>query len=131
MLDVRLNLIGDGNEWKNIEKYIVNNNIKNVFLQNKKHWTHTIPFYQTSNLLFASLKEEYDTAIPSKLYEYLATGLPILYLGNGAATNFLGTFKNTFLVLNYETKVLEKMINQQKMQNMDRAIIVTSVVQFT
>ncbi len=110
MLDVRLNLIGDGNEWKNVEKYIANNNIRNVFIHSKKHWIHTLPFYQTSNLLFASLKEEYDTAIPSKLYEYLATGLPILYLGNGAATNFLGTYKNTYLVLSYETRYIEKMI---------------------
>ena len=110
MLDVRLNLIGDGNEWKNVEKYITNHNIRNVFLHSKKHWIHTLPFYQTSNLLFASLKEEYDTAIPSKLYEYLATGLPVLYLGNGAASNFLGTYKNTFLVLSYETRYLEKMI---------------------
>lgn len=122
MSDVKVNLIGDGNEWKNIENYLSQHGIQNVYLHKKKKWTNILPYYQTSNLLFASLKEEYDTAIPSKLYEYLATGLPVLYLGNGAATNFLGTFKNTFLVLSFDKRYLEKMIWNIRRSKISRSV---------
>lgn len=110
MRDVRLVLVGSGNEWSNIKNYLSTNSIQNVFLHEKKKWIRTLPFYQSSNLLFASLKEDFDTAIPSKLYEYLSTGLPVLYLGKGAAAAFLKTFSNTFVVGIYEEKYLERVI---------------------
>lgn len=110
MRDVRLVLVGSGNEWNTIKNYLSGNGIQNVFLHEKKKWIRTLPFYQSSNLLFASLKEDFDTAIPSKLYEYLATGLPVLYLGKGAGAAFLNTFSNTFVVGIYDEKYLERVI---------------------
>jgi hypothetical protein len=110
MKDVRLNLVGNGNEWRNLQKYVTRQEIKNVFFCDKRKWERTLPYYQVSDLLFASLKEEYDTAIPSKLYEYLATGLPVFYLGKGAAADFLDTFGNTFVSGLYDASCLERII---------------------
>ncbi|MBL0105093.1 MAG: glycosyltransferase [Bacteroidetes bacterium] len=95
---IRLNLIGDGNERRRIQDYLHKEDVRNVFLPGKLKWARTIPYYQSSSLLFAGLKNEFDTAIPSKLYEYLATGLPIFYIGTGAAANFMKTFENTFVI---------------------------------
>ena len=93
---IRLNLIGDGSERRKIQQYLHQEDVRNVFLPGKLKWTRTVPYYQSSSLLVAGLKEEFNTAIPSKLYEYLATGLPVLYLGGGVAAELLKGFENTY-----------------------------------
>ncbi len=110
MKDVRLNLIGDGNDFKNLQSYIINKKILNVTLIGKMKWRRIVPYYQTSNILFASLKDNFDTAIPSKLYEYLATGLPIIFQGEGAGADFLRNYENTFIVKSSDSTAIENMI---------------------
>jgi glycosyltransferase involved in cell wall biosynthesis len=122
MQDVRLNLIGTGTAFNDIKKHIEKNNIHNVTLPGKLKWQRIIPYYQTSDLLFASLHKEYDTAIPSKLYEYLATGLPVLYNGNGAATDFLKKFNNTFVIEEASQYSLEKLIWRIKKLSPERSL---------
>lgn len=110
MKDVRLNIIGDGNDFRNLQEYISGKNVSNVTLVGKLRWRRTIPYYQTSNILFASLKDNFDTAIPSKLYEYLATGLPIIYQGEGAGADFLRNYENTYIVKSSNSADIERMI---------------------
>jgi glycosyltransferase involved in cell wall biosynthesis len=105
---IRLNLIGDGNERRRIQNYLYAEDVRNVFLPGKLKWARTIPYYQSSSLLFAGLKDEFNTAIPSKLYEYLSTGLPILYIGKGAAASFLETFENTFVIEQADSVSIKK-----------------------
>ncbi len=121
MNDIRLNLVGEGNKLKNIRTYVTLNKIKNVFIHGKLRWLRVVPYYQTSDLLFASLKDGYDTAIPSKLYEYLSTGLPILYQGKGSAADFLSGFKNTFVVNGSDSLYMEKLIWRIKKLSLSRS----------
>lgn len=110
MRDVRLNIIGGGNALNGLRKFVASNEIKNVFLPGRLNWSRALPYYQTSDLLFASLKKNYSTAVPSKLYEYLSTGLPVLYVGKGAAYDLLRIFKNVFVAGGANEKFLENMI---------------------
>ncbi len=110
MRGVWLNIIGDGISLAALREYVSKNKISNVSLPGQLKWTRVIPYYQTSDLLFDTLTENCDTAIPAKLYEYLATGLPVLFQGRGTAAAFLITYKNTFVTSYNDSAALEKLI---------------------
>lgn len=61
-------------------------------------------------LLYARLGENYNSAIPSKLFEYLSTGLPVVFHGTGAAKEFLGQFESTFIVEDRDQGSLEEVL---------------------
>lgn len=107
---IKLNLIGDGNQREAIQKYLLDEDIRNVYTPGKLRWARVIPIYQSTTVLFASLKHEFDTAVPSKIYEYLATGLPIIFLGDGATSNLLSDFDLVFQTNVYSSDVIANKI---------------------
>ncbi len=107
---VKLNLIGDGNARESIQKYLLAEDVRNVFIPGKLRWARIIPYYQSSSILYSGLKPEFDTAIPSKIYEYLSTGLPILFLGKGATVTLLENFDNVYCLDDYSEAALNKTI---------------------
>ena len=107
---VKLNLIGDGNERENIQRYLLEEDVRNVFVPGKLRWARIIPYYQSSSILYSGLKEEFNTAVPSKIYEYLSTGLPILFLGQGATKSLLENFDNIYVIDDYSEEALKKAI---------------------
>jgi glycosyltransferase involved in cell wall biosynthesis len=110
MKDVRLNIVGEGNEFGKLSAYIHSKKIQNVTLTGKLKWRRIVPYYQTANILYASLRDNFDTAIPSKLYEYLATGLPVIYHGDGAGADLIRNYENTFVVNSLNVADLQKVI---------------------
>ncbi len=109
---VKLNLIGDGNARESIQKYLLSEDVRNVFIPGKLRWARIIPYYQSTSILYSGLKPEFDTAIPSKIYEYLSTGLPILFLGKGATVSLLENFDNIYCLNDYSEEALKKTIAQ-------------------
>jgi len=107
---VKLNLIGDGNEREKIQRYLLEEDVRNVFVPGKLRWARIIPYYQSSSILYSGLKQEFNTAIPSKIYEYLSTGLPILFLGKGATTDLLKNFDNVYSIDEYSEEALQQTI---------------------
>ena len=108
--NIKLNLIGDGNARECIQKYLLEEDVRNVFIPGKLRWARIIPYYQSSSILYSGLKPEFDTAIPSKIYEYLSTGLPILFLGKGATVSLLENFDNIYSLDEYTEEGLKKAI---------------------
>ena len=84
--------------------------VRNVFVPGKLRWARIIPYYQSSSILYSGLKEEFNTAVPSKIYEYLSTGLPILFLGQGATKSLLENFDNIYAIDDYSEEALKKAI---------------------
>ena len=121
--DINIKLIGDGNQYKEIKEYIKANNINNIKLMGKLEWDDLLKEYSTSSILFARLDESFNSAIPSKLYEYLSTGLPILYIGSGAAKELLKQFENTFVIDNRNENVnnFKNYINKLKEKKFDKS----------
>lgn len=105
--DIQLKIIGDGNDLQNLKYLIEANNIKNVALIGRVEGDELIKYYNETTMLFASLDPKITTAVPSKLYEYLATGKPIMYCGVGAAVDILDDFENTF-ISNYSLDELKE-----------------------
>ena len=114
--DIKFNIIGDGVDFEKIKNYIEKNNIKNVNLTGSLKWDEILTYYKKSKILFAQLKEEFKSAVPSKLYEYASTGLPIIYGGTGEAVNFINKLENSYVFKSgdYETckKYIMQLINQ-------------------
>jgi len=111
MRDVKLNIIGDGIEFKKFFNLVRSENLSNIHLHGKLRWNRVLPFYQSSSVLYARLGENYNSAIPSKLFEYLSTGLPVVFHGSGVAKDFLGQFENTFIVDNEVSGSLASILN--------------------
>ena len=95
--EIKFNIIGDGVEFNNIKTYVKENNLKNVNLTGKLNWEEILEYYKQSKILFAQLRENFAMAMPSKLYEYASTGLPIVYGGKGEAVKFIEKLENGYI----------------------------------
>jgi len=120
---VRLNIIGDGIEQKKFEQQIKHDKISNIQLHGKLKWNRILPFYQSSSVLYARLGENYNSAIPSKLFEYLSTGLPVIFHGRGEAKELLAQFENTFIVEERDNGSLEEVLLQLKKTDPDHSAL--------
>jgi len=105
--DIDIKIIGDGAEFEKLKNYVQSKKLDNVKLLGKLPWERVLEEYRTSSLLFAKLNEKFKMAMPSKLYEYAATGLPILYVGEGQAYDFVRGLKECHAVKNREEEKAE------------------------
>lgn len=119
--DVKLNLIGDGIEMADFRKKIRKEKLRNVQLHGKLKWSRVLPFYQTSTVLFARLGKNYSSAIPSKLFEYLSTGLPVIFHGNGEAARLLKGFQNTFILESDDPEALGQLLQKLQLLELTRS----------
>jgi len=109
---IKFKLIGDGVEFKRLQNYIKENNIKNIEMPGKMDWEEIKKEYQKSSVLFAKLNENFAMAMPSKLYEYASIGLPIIYIGEGQAREFVENLENSYVIEDNEeelVKILQKL----------------------
>ena len=114
--DVRLVLIGNGNDYDVFKKYVKKKRIGNIVFTGKLNWEKVLPYYQRTSVLFARLESNYSSAIPSKLFEYLSTGLPVIYCGEGEAARLLKQFNQTIVLKSHDEKGLKRSIMKLKAQ---------------
>jgi len=115
--DVKVNIVGDGTSYKALREYVKKNGIKNVEFFGKVSRDEILNFYQNSTVLYAQLNEQFKSAMPSKLYEYAATGLPVLYGGVGEAVKFVQRLENAIAVLpNRPSLVREAILKMKEMK---------------
>ncbi len=110
LADVKVNIVGEGTKYKSLREHVKKNNIKNVEFFGKVHRDEILKFYETSSVLYAQLDEHFKTAMPSKLYEYASTGLPILYGGIGEAVKFIDRLENAIAILPNNPKLVKEAI---------------------
>lgn len=108
--DIQVNIIGEGNRYKQLKEYVHKNRILNVEFFGRVQRDKMVDFYQESSLLFAQLDETFNAAMPSKLYEYAATGLPIVYAGSGVARDFVNELENATTINPNDTEALKSAI---------------------
>jgi glycosyltransferase involved in cell wall biosynthesis len=90
--------IGDGAEHKQLQAYARSLGMENITFTGKLAWDELTDYYARTSVLYAQLDNKYASAMPSKLYEYAALGLPIVYGGVGQATEFLKQLENATVV---------------------------------
>ncbi len=91
---IKINLVGEGSRYNFLKAYTKKNQITNVEFFGKVPRDKMIDFYNKSSILYAQLDEKFKAAMPSKLYEYASTGLPIIYGGVGEARKFVQNLDN-------------------------------------
>ncbi len=96
--DIDFDVVGHGNAFSDLSNYVKSLGITNFKLHGKKEWIDILDFYGRANILYAGLKGNYSSAMPSKLYEYAVTGKPIIYSGIGQAIDFVSSLENSFTV---------------------------------
>jgi len=112
--DMQINIVGEGNKYKELKEYARQHQINNITFFGKVHRDKIIDFYRNSSVLFAQLDEKFKAAMPSKLYEYASTGLPIIYAGLGVARDFVDRLENCTTIDPGDVRALEEAIRKYK-----------------
>ena len=106
-LDVEFHLYGGGNELKLIQSYIKSNPNSNIFYNgstSKEELLKALPKFQAS---IVPLTTYIKGAVPSKIFELIGLGIPILYLGEGESANLINDWKVGYVCKPKEFKALE------------------------
>ncbi len=112
--DIQINIIGEGSKYHELKRYAHKNNINNITFFGKVKRERIIDFYKKTSVLFAQLDEKFQAAMPSKLYEYASTGLPIIYAGLGEARNFVKQLENCTTINPGDVKALEVAVKKYR-----------------
>ena len=92
MPDVEFTFVGDGTERDHLESDARDLGLTNVRFTGYVERSRLFDLYRESDILFAQLREldvMAQATFPSKVFEYLATGRPVVYAGAGITADFL------------------------------------------
>jgi glycosyltransferase involved in cell wall biosynthesis len=108
--NIEFNIVGEGTDFSRIKG--LSYSAKNIKTHGRIAWEDVLNIYNETDVLYAQLSENYATAVPSKLYEYLATGRPLIYGGCGEAKEVLTEFDGVHVVPPDNSTELKKVINE-------------------
>ena len=105
---IQFNIVGAGTDFDRVHA-LAGNTALNLKFFGRKSFDELIEVYNSTDILYAQLTPDFETAMPSKLYEYLSTGKYIIYGGQGIASVTLSKFEKVSLIqpCNIETLKLE------------------------
>lgn len=89
---VDFTLVGDGTERSRLEQEALDLGLSNVTFTGYVERPTLYEIYRHSDVLFAQLRDlevMAQATFPSKAFEYLATGRPVVYAGAGITADFL------------------------------------------
>jgi len=95
---VNFHIVGAGRDFSRITALIASLELSNCYTYGRIPWPEVLDIYTKTDILFAQLSHTFNTAVPSKLYEYLATGKFIIYSGSGEAKRLLTQFQNNLVI---------------------------------
>lgn len=84
-------LVGDGPEREDLEREARDQRLTNVIFRGYVDEKRLLDAYAACDVLFARLNDtpSLNGAVPSKLFEYMAVGKPLIYVGDGEAARLL------------------------------------------
>ena len=88
---VNFRIIGDGGERKTLQRLVDDKSLSNVRIIEPVPRNELFEYYQEADILFLHLNDykAFQKVLPAKIFEYAATGKPILAGVAGYAANFL------------------------------------------
>lgn len=111
--DVKFTIIGNGSDFDLIKKQINELKLKNVNLLKGMKWNKLKKFYDNCDLLYAQILPEYDSAIPSKIYEYAATNKKVIFACKGISESINRIFYNFTIIEPLNEDILIQTINNK------------------
>jgi len=82
-LNVEFHIYGAGGEQEQIEKYLLENPDKGIFYHGKVTREDIPSILRSANATLVPLVKNIFGAVPSKIYESMAAGIPIIFSGGG------------------------------------------------
>lgn len=98
LADVHLDIVGGGNDLPRAQAVARQLGADNVQLHGPVDRAVALDWYHGADIVVVTLAPGFESAVPSKLYECLATGRPLLFVGTGAAASLLGDFAGVVIV---------------------------------
>ncbi len=139
-INAQLHLYGNGNERSLIEnfiktKFISTGNKQTVFLHDaiaSKQIAQKLANYDVAIII---QKKQILGTVPSKIYEAMAAGLPILLLGSGESANLIKKY-NLGIVIQMKTPIISLsdfehlFANNRNLENEMQSLIKRNVIEF-
>lgn len=91
-------IIGAGTDFERIKNMADEMQLGNLVFTGRISWEEVRAYYNSSDVLYAQLTPAYSGAMPSKLYEYLATGKYVVYGGQHQAAERLSEFEHNSVI---------------------------------
>ena len=107
---INLKIVGSGSDLRRLK--LIFKNCNNIEFVGKIDWSGVKEIYKNTDFLFARIGSNYETAVPSKIYEYISAGRPIVIAAKGIAADFSCQFHGVYLVDPDNIKDLELIINK-------------------
>lgn len=110
---INVNIIGNGKDSERLKKYISMNRIKNIKIIDAMNFDSILKYYCKTDIFYVQIGKEFSTALPSKIFEFLATGKNLLLsVPPGPATKISKIFSGIFIIEPENAKALqEKLLN--------------------
>lgn len=124
-LGVEFHIYGTGAEREKIENFVSMNQEANIYLHPVIKKGEIPQILQNYNGALITLKKNIYGAVPSKIYEAMASGLPILFAGSGEGAEIIREHKLGWVSPPGDYKLLEKNIqdfvsNEEKRQTFSK-----------
>lgn len=110
MPEVDFQIVGGGSDFERVRSAAAS--VGNLKMTGRIEWDQIPLIYRESDILYAQLSKEFESAMPSKLYEYLATGKNVIYGGTGQALRILSDFDSVKVVIPDDVAALAKAIKE-------------------
>jgi glycosyltransferase involved in cell wall biosynthesis len=118
-------IVGSGADACRLARLIAEQNISNITMIDPVPWDRLLDYYEDADVLYAQIGNDFTSAVPSKLFEYLSTGRTLLFgSAEGSARDLLREFGNVHFVPSgdaesQKNKILEIMKNRPLEVNWD------------
>lgn len=109
-LNAELHIFGDGYERERIAKFIASNPNAGIFLHEAVKQEEIAQILPTFDAMLIAQKAVVLGTVPSKIYEAMATGLPILFCGGGEGAAIIEQHQLGFISLPNDFDSLKKNI---------------------
>lgn len=95
----RITLVGGGNDYARLQRILEEESIENVNLTGPLSWDQTLEYYSSADCLFGQIGSSYLTAVPSKIFEYVSCGRPVVFaVPEGPAAVVIRMFNGTYRI---------------------------------
>jgi len=107
---VKIYIVGSGLEFNSLVKMCKDQSLGHVEFLGECKTETILKVYKNTNILYGQILQEYFSAIPSKVYEYLATGRYVIFGAEGATKNTLKKFNHNQVIQPDNPKLLVKKV---------------------
>jgi len=95
---ISFQVVGDGIELDRLNKYCRLNEVHNVQFYGSLDWSEILDMYKATDILYANISANYASAVPSKIFEYVSSGVAVIFGSTGVSRDILSKFYGVTMI---------------------------------